>query len=60
MNAFALREDVVTTNIWFCNTRMGRVGQTHEVASIVLFLASEASSFMTGAVVVADGGYTVW
>ena len=59
MNAFALREDVVTTNIWLCNTRMGRVGQTHEVASIVLFLASEASSFMTCAVVVADGGYTV-
>lgn len=60
MNAFALREDVVTTNMWLGNTPMGRVGQTHEIASIVHFLASDASSFMTGAIVVADGGYTVW
>lgn len=60
MNAFALKEDVETTTMWLGNTPMGRVGQTHEVASIVLFLASDASSLMTGAIVVADGGYTVW
>lgn len=37
---------------------IGRVGQAHEVAEVVAFLASPASSFMTGAIVAADGGYT--
>jgi NAD(P)-dependent dehydrogenase (short-subunit alcohol dehydrogenase family) len=60
MNAFALKNDVETTNIWLNNIPMGRVGQTHEIASIVLFLASDASSLMTGSIVMADGGYTVW
>jgi NAD(P)-dependent dehydrogenase (short-subunit alcohol dehydrogenase family) len=39
---------------------MGRMGQAQEVASAVLFLASEASSLMTGAVVAVDGGFTCW
>jgi NAD(P)-dependent dehydrogenase (short-subunit alcohol dehydrogenase family) len=60
MNAFALKENIETTNIWLRNTPMGRIGQPHEIASIVLFLASDASSLMTGSVVLADGGYTVW
>jgi NAD(P)-dependent dehydrogenase (short-subunit alcohol dehydrogenase family) len=37
---------------------MGRAGHPEEVASVVAFLASEESSFMTGSVVVADGGFT--
>ncbi|WP_219214360.1 SDR family NAD(P)-dependent oxidoreductase [Variovorax boronicumulans] len=37
---------------------LGRVGQVHEIAEVVAFLASPASSFMTGAIVAADGGYT--
>ncbi|MGU7771681.1 SDR family NAD(P)-dependent oxidoreductase [Burkholderia sp. MR1-5-21] len=60
MNAFALKSDVETTQMWLSNTPMGRVGQTDEIASIVHFLASDASSLMTGAIVVADGGYTLW
>ena len=60
MNAFALKRDVETTRMWLGNTPMGRVGQTHEIASVVLFLASEASSLMTGAIVQVDGGYTLW
>jgi NAD(P)-dependent dehydrogenase (short-subunit alcohol dehydrogenase family) len=39
---------------------MGRVGQPHEVASCVLFLASDASSLVTGSLLIADAGYTVW
>ncbi len=37
---------------------IGRIGRPEEVAQVVLFLASEEASFITGALVVADGGYT--
>ena len=60
MNAFALKSDVETTGMWLGNTPMGRVGQTEEIASVVAFLCSDASSLMTGAIVAADAGYTLW
>ncbi|SMG60516.1 SDR family NAD(P)-dependent oxidoreductase [Paraburkholderia susongensis] len=60
MSAYALKTDVETTRTWLSNTPSGRVGQPDEVASIVHFLASDASSLMTGAIVAADGGYTLW
>ena len=37
---------------------LGRVAQPEEIAEVIGFLASERSSFMTGAVVAADGGFT--
>jgi NAD(P)-dependent dehydrogenase (short-subunit alcohol dehydrogenase family) len=37
---------------------MGRWGELHELAGPALFLASEASSFMTGAALYIDGGWT--
>lgn len=38
---------------------MGRVGRAEEIASTILFLSSSESSFMTGANLMADGGWSV-
>ncbi len=45
---------------WMDGTPMARMGQPDEIASVVLFLASDAASLMTGSIVVVDGGYTCW
>lgn len=45
---------------WIGGTPMGRMGRPDEVASVVLFLAGDAASLMTGSIVMADGGYVCW
>ncbi|MEP7453937.1 SDR family oxidoreductase [Phyllobacterium sp. SB3] len=45
---------------WAGGTPMNRLGRTDEIASVILFLASDASSLMTGSIVLADGGYVCW
>ncbi len=53
-------EDPELYRIWLDMTPMRRVGRPDEIASVVLFLASDAASLMTGSIVLADGGYCCW
>ena len=39
-------------------TRIGRIGQPAEIAAVAAFLVSDAASFVTGASIVADGGFS--
>jgi NAD(P)-dependent dehydrogenase (short-subunit alcohol dehydrogenase family) len=39
---------------------LGRMAKPHEYQALVGFLCSEASSYLTGAVISADGGRSVW
>ena len=45
---------------WIPRIPMGRIADAEELAGIVVFLASDASSYMTGGEIVCDGGYTLW
>ena len=45
---------------WLSNTPMGRLAEPAEIAPAALYLASDASSFVTGHTLVVDGGYTAW
>ncbi|CCA90773.1 SDR family NAD(P)-dependent oxidoreductase [Novosphingobium sp. PP1Y] len=59
LNAFADTSSEMYRR-WIDGTPQGRLGTPEEVASVVLFLASDAASLMTGSIVLADGGYTCW
>jgi NAD(P)-dependent dehydrogenase (short-subunit alcohol dehydrogenase family) len=45
---------------WIDDAPMLRYALPEEIAPSVVFLASDAASFITGSVLVADGGYTAW
>ena len=60
LTSFGIKDNPEMYKVWLDMTPMGRVGQPEEIASVVHFLASDAASLVTGAIVVADGGYTCW
>lgn len=53
-------DDLAFRQHWIEDAPMKRYGTVEELAPTVVFLASEASSFVTGSILVADGGYTVF
>jgi NAD(P)-dependent dehydrogenase (short-subunit alcohol dehydrogenase family) len=53
-----LMENPVAYKAFTDKLPLGRWGELHELAGPILFMASEASSFMTGAVLTVDGGWT--
>lgn len=55
-----MRERPELFNVWLDMTPMGRLGTPSEVAAAVVYLASAASSYVTGAIISIDGGYTAW
>ena len=51
-------EDPVMAPIWRQMTPMERAGEVDEIATAALFFCTDASSYCTGSVLFADGGYT--
>ena len=46
--------------VWMAMTPMKRMAEVTDLQGAVVFLASEASDFMTGSDLTIDGGYTAW
>jgi len=54
-----IKNDPELFKVFLSKIPMGRWGEMDEIQGLAVFLASEASSFMTGAAITIDGGWTV-
>ncbi|KAG7092843.1 hypothetical protein E1B28_009157 [Marasmius oreades] len=54
-----LRQDPERKKIWETMTPMGRIGEPEDLAGAIVYLASDASRFMTGSEMRVDGGYCI-
>jgi meso-butanediol dehydrogenase / (S,S)-butanediol dehydrogenase / diacetyl reductase len=53
-----LTQPISNPDAWTARIPLGRSGTPDEMAAVIAFLASEDAAYMTGAIVVADGGIT--
>lgn len=54
----SIKDDPATLRAMLSRIPMGRLGKPEEIASAVAFLASDEASYITGATLVVDGGWT--
>ena len=55
----SLRDDPVAYQAFLAKIPLGHWGDPRELEGVAVFLASEAASFITGAAILVDGGWTV-
>jgi NAD(P)-dependent dehydrogenase (short-subunit alcohol dehydrogenase family) len=56
----AVDQGLIDVDVYTDRTPLGRLGEPEEIAEVVLFLASDRSSFVTGQVIAPDGGWTAF
>lgn len=60
LNERALKEKAWVRELNEKFTPMGRLGEPHEIRGALIYLASAASTYVTGSILCVDGGYHAW